>query len=360
MVAVVMSAPTDPEDKINFAELIRTVDKSTTGMLEVTRRQRECNEQWRQEQGLPARELDIPVSELELLLQKVVWPAPQQRVQTLELESPAPVSEWPAAEPAPDPEVLTPELALPVQEPEVPELQQVLLLLEEEEVIITTLRQGHGLIISCRLSSPHSSAIEQISTPLNKSTRLEDLHGSEYMTNKCTYFEDTRCARCPEGSYNPAKNKKQNCERCRICEGEISVIVKRSTPAKEPAGKPATPAKEPAVKPATPAKEPAVKPATPAKEPAGKPATPTKEPAGRIFLISCLIPAFVLLTVIICVYLLHRTWQPKKEKMSTGTSQDESLFNDESETISECRRSEEEEGPVPVQEESCKETFRCV
>ncbi|MGH0120276.1 UNVERIFIED_CONTAM: hypothetical protein FKN15_060684 [Acipenser sinensis] len=170
----------------------------------------------------------------------------------------------------------------------------------------------------------------------------------EYMTHKCTYLEDTRCARCPEGSYNPAKNKKQNCERCRICEGEISVRVKRSTPAKEPAAKPATPAKEPAAKPAT-----------PAKEPAAKPATPAKEPAGRIFLISCLIPAFVLLTVIICVYLLHRTWQPKKEKMSAGTSQDESLFNDESETISECRRSEEEEGPVPVQEESCKETFRC-
>ncbi|KAK1163323.1 CD27 antigen [Acipenser oxyrinchus oxyrinchus] len=224
----------------------------------------------------------------------------------------------------------------------------------------------------------------------------------EYMTYKCTYLEDTRCARCPEGSYNPVKNKKQNCERCRICEGgffyekqctrysnavckcnsglqcmdeecsrciypavitppaEISVRVKQSTPAKEPAAKPATPAKEPAVKQSTPAKEPAAKPAIPAKEPAAKPATPAKEPAGRIFLISCLIPAFVLLTVIICVYLLHRTWQPKKEKMSTGTSQDESLFNDESETISECRRSEEEEGPVPVQEESCKETFRCV
>ncbi|MGH0124021.1 UNVERIFIED_CONTAM: hypothetical protein FKN15_015710 [Acipenser sinensis] len=128
MVVAVMSAPTDPEDKMNFAELIRTVDKSSVGMLEATRRQRECNEQWRQEQGLPAWELDIPVSELELLLQKVVWPAPQQRVQT------GTGPERPAAEPAPEPEVLTPEPALPVQEPEVPELQQVLLLLEEEEV----------------------------------------------------------------------------------------------------------------------------------------------------------------------------------------------------------------------------------
>ncbi|XP_041125241.1 CD27 antigen-like [Polyodon spathula] len=108
------------------------------------------------------------------------------------------------------------------------------------------------------------------------------------MTFKCTEWEDTRCEPCPVGSYNPMKNRKSNCERCRTCEGgfsyekqctrysnavckcnsglqcmdeecsrciypavittpaETSVTVKWSTPAKEPAAKLATPAKKPA------------------------------------------------------------------------------------------------------------------
>ncbi|MGH0135701.1 UNVERIFIED_CONTAM: hypothetical protein FKN15_057743 [Acipenser sinensis] len=73
---------------------------------------------WRQEQGLPTRELEFPASGLQRLLQKGVWPTPKQESS---------VPELPATVPAPEPGV-------PVQEPELfgqePEVHKPLL--EEE------------------------------------------------------------------------------------------------------------------------------------------------------------------------------------------------------------------------------------
>ncbi|MGH0130675.1 UNVERIFIED_CONTAM: hypothetical protein FKN15_070393 [Acipenser sinensis] len=104
-------------------------------MQEATRKQNECTQQWRQEWGLPTWEQEFPVSQLELVLQKLVWPAPQQEtlvpepepeLQTLEPELPAPERK-PSV---PDPAVLSEEEELPPPEPEGEELQ----LYEEEEL----------------------------------------------------------------------------------------------------------------------------------------------------------------------------------------------------------------------------------
>ncbi|MGH0155220.1 UNVERIFIED_CONTAM: hypothetical protein FKN15_048462 [Acipenser sinensis] len=67
---------------------------------------------------MPTWEQEFPVTQLELVLQKVVWPAPQQ-------ESPVPELELQALEP---------ELPAPERKPAVPELQQELQLSEEEEL----------------------------------------------------------------------------------------------------------------------------------------------------------------------------------------------------------------------------------
>ncbi|MGH0126930.1 UNVERIFIED_CONTAM: hypothetical protein FKN15_028003 [Acipenser sinensis] len=85
-------------------------------MQEATRRQNESNQQLRQEWGLPTWEQEFPVSQLELVLQKLVWPAPQQ-------ESRVP-------EPEPEVQALEPELPAPERKPAVQELQ----LPEEEEL----------------------------------------------------------------------------------------------------------------------------------------------------------------------------------------------------------------------------------
>ncbi|MGH0126484.1 UNVERIFIED_CONTAM: hypothetical protein FKN15_048801 [Acipenser sinensis] len=102
--------------KMDIEELIRTLEKSTAETQEATHKQ-----QWRQEWGLPTRELECPVSQLGLVLRKVVWPAPQQELPT----------------PAPERELLSlePELPAPELEPVVPELQQELQLSEGEELL---------------------------------------------------------------------------------------------------------------------------------------------------------------------------------------------------------------------------------
>ncbi|MGH0142423.1 UNVERIFIED_CONTAM: hypothetical protein FKN15_037656 [Acipenser sinensis] len=89
-------------------------------MQEATRKQSECTQQWRQEWGLPTWEQEFPVSQLELVLQKLVWPAPQQ-------ESLVP-------QPEPELQALETELPAPERKPAVPELQQELQLSEEEEL----------------------------------------------------------------------------------------------------------------------------------------------------------------------------------------------------------------------------------
>ncbi|MGH0135028.1 UNVERIFIED_CONTAM: hypothetical protein FKN15_028402 [Acipenser sinensis] len=105
---------------MDIAELIRTLEKSTVEMQEATRKQNECTQQWRQEWGLPTWEQEFPVSQLQLVLQKLVWLAPQQ-------ESLVP-------EPEPELQALEPELPAPERKPAVPELQQELQLSEEEEL----------------------------------------------------------------------------------------------------------------------------------------------------------------------------------------------------------------------------------
>ncbi|MGH0133630.1 UNVERIFIED_CONTAM: hypothetical protein FKN15_075999 [Acipenser sinensis] len=123
-----------------LCELIRTLEKSTAEMQEATRKQSESNLQLRQEWGLPKWEQEFPVSELELALQKLVWPAPQQELlvpepelQTLEPELPAP-----ERKPAVQELQLLEEEELPPSEPEgeeLPELQQELQPYEEEELM---------------------------------------------------------------------------------------------------------------------------------------------------------------------------------------------------------------------------------
>ncbi|MGH0140783.1 UNVERIFIED_CONTAM: hypothetical protein FKN15_035285 [Acipenser sinensis] len=103
---------------MDIADLIRTLEKSTAEMQEATRKQNECTQQLRQEWGLPTGEQEFPVSQLELVLQKLVSPAPQQ-------ESLLPEPELQAREP---------ELPAPERKPAVPELQQELQLYEEEEL----------------------------------------------------------------------------------------------------------------------------------------------------------------------------------------------------------------------------------
>ncbi|MGH0144897.1 UNVERIFIED_CONTAM: hypothetical protein FKN15_039244 [Acipenser sinensis] len=103
---------------MDIAELIRTLEKSTPEMQEATRKQNESTQQLRQEWGLPTWEQEFPVSQLELVLQKLVWPAPQQ-------ESRVP-------EPEPEVQALEPELPAPERKSAVPELQQQLQLSEEE------------------------------------------------------------------------------------------------------------------------------------------------------------------------------------------------------------------------------------
>ncbi|RXM97832.1 hypothetical protein EOD39_13939 [Acipenser ruthenus] len=112
MAAAVVSTPTDPEEKIkmDIAELLRTLEKVET--QEATRKQQESNRQWRQEQGLPTRELEFPASGLERLLQKGVWPTPKQESS---------VPELPATIPIPEPGVPVQEPELSGQEPEVQE-----------------------------------------------------------------------------------------------------------------------------------------------------------------------------------------------------------------------------------------------
>ncbi|MGH0134415.1 UNVERIFIED_CONTAM: hypothetical protein FKN15_030689 [Acipenser sinensis] len=83
-------------------------------MQEATRKQSESNQQLRQKWGLPKWEQEFPVSELELALQKLVWPAPQQE----------------SFEPEPEVQALEPELPAPERKPAVQELQ----LPEEEEL----------------------------------------------------------------------------------------------------------------------------------------------------------------------------------------------------------------------------------
>ncbi|MGH0144954.1 UNVERIFIED_CONTAM: hypothetical protein FKN15_004438 [Acipenser sinensis] len=112
--------PAQFKKMMDFAELIRTLEKSMAEMQEVTRKQNESNQQLRQEWGLPTWEQEFPVSQLELVLQKLVWPAPQQ-------ESLVP-------EPEPELEALELELPAPERKPAVPELQQELQLSEEEEL----------------------------------------------------------------------------------------------------------------------------------------------------------------------------------------------------------------------------------
>ncbi|MGH0169628.1 UNVERIFIED_CONTAM: hypothetical protein FKN15_058380 [Acipenser sinensis] len=80
-------------------------------MQEATRKQSESNLQLRQEWGLPKWEQEFPVSELELVLQELVWPAPQQ-----ESFEPEPKEEEP---PLPEPK----EEELPLPEPKEEELQ---------------------------------------------------------------------------------------------------------------------------------------------------------------------------------------------------------------------------------------------
>ncbi|MGH0119472.1 UNVERIFIED_CONTAM: hypothetical protein FKN15_076696 [Acipenser sinensis] len=99
---------------MDIAELIRTLEKSTAEMQEATRKQSESNLQLRQEWGLPKWEQEFPVSELEIVLQELVWPAPQQE----------------SFEPEPEVQALEPELPAPERKPAVQELQ----LPEEEEL----------------------------------------------------------------------------------------------------------------------------------------------------------------------------------------------------------------------------------
>ncbi|MGH0126269.1 UNVERIFIED_CONTAM: hypothetical protein FKN15_027919 [Acipenser sinensis] len=137
MVAAVLS-PTDQHSfkMMDFAELIRTLEKSTAEMQEATRKQSESNQRLRQEWGLPKWEQESLVSELELALQKLVWPAPQQdllvpepEVQALEPELPAP-----ERKPAVQELQLSEEEELPPSEPEGEELPE-LQLYEEEELM---------------------------------------------------------------------------------------------------------------------------------------------------------------------------------------------------------------------------------
>ncbi|MGH0137227.1 UNVERIFIED_CONTAM: hypothetical protein FKN15_011542 [Acipenser sinensis] len=110
-------------------------------MQEATRKQSESKQQLRQKWGLPTWEQEFPVTQLELVLQKLVWPAPQQ-----ESRVPEPEPEVQALEPelpAPERKTAVQELQLPEEEElppsesegeELPELQQELQLYEEEEL----------------------------------------------------------------------------------------------------------------------------------------------------------------------------------------------------------------------------------
>ncbi|MGH0157963.1 UNVERIFIED_CONTAM: hypothetical protein FKN15_053551 [Acipenser sinensis] len=137
MVAAVLS-PTDQHSfkMMDFAELIRTLEKSTAEMQEATRKQSEINQRLRQEWGLPKWEQESPVSELELALQKLVWPAPQQELLVPEPEVQALEPELPAPErkPAVQELQLSEEEELPPSEPEGEELPE-LQLYEEEELM---------------------------------------------------------------------------------------------------------------------------------------------------------------------------------------------------------------------------------
>ncbi|MGH0121108.1 UNVERIFIED_CONTAM: hypothetical protein FKN15_071968 [Acipenser sinensis] len=72
-----------------------------TETQEATRKQRESNQQWRQERGFPTQQLEFPVSGLQRLLQKGVWPAPKQESSVPELQLPAAAQEPPVAESEP-------------------------------------------------------------------------------------------------------------------------------------------------------------------------------------------------------------------------------------------------------------------
>ncbi|MGH0149413.1 UNVERIFIED_CONTAM: hypothetical protein FKN15_015686 [Acipenser sinensis] len=119
-----MGAPTTK--KMDIAELIRTLNKSTKEMQEMTHRQRESIRRLRQELGLPEPEL----SELQQVLEKMVWPAPEREWEEL-LPSREPEGvELPSREPEgvelPSREPEGVELPLPPEgeEPLWPELEE--------------------------------------------------------------------------------------------------------------------------------------------------------------------------------------------------------------------------------------------